>query len=512
MSKVSKNSFVSFLYPFRFESSTYNDLISKTNSLKATTKQGEQPLWIRNEFVEDDLLPHVARYLNTPDDASSTSRLWRMNATALNSPAFLGGYADWELHTPQGNFRFVLKSFKLILFRAGVGFLGLRVELESESLPDWQNFIHYSRYLRRSNQVRLRVMRRSGVDAATRQPIYEPYSPPILEKTATDSPGEFALGEILSELLNRLAPAEKQQWWQEVFVAGQLIPFVVLCVNQLPSDQTPGLLYTTRNFFHSGQGLHPAGEDLRADHHSLLPYAERQWFTSSLDGGAFVGVDMPVTPFFQHTLMGHLRKQYFLLFVLAQHQRFVLINLSNQVSQHWLHSDDIVRAGAFERIRDALLDFTARGYFAQVMQREHHHRYYRKLQNEFDLDRLYREVRDEVTEMHHYLQMKRTAYLQELAEAQKKEGEEQRAQMEAVAAEEARRDRRLEKRISLIGLVIGAPVLIISFLGINLVGLTTTSEGLKPLKALLLIAGLSAILIAAVIVLMWASSRKSTKG
>lgn len=51
-------------------------------------------------------------------------------------------------------------------------------------------------------------MRRSGIDATTREPIYEPYTPPILGKTATASPREFVLGEISPELLDRLAPGE----------------------------------------------------------------------------------------------------------------------------------------------------------------------------------------------------------------------------------------------------------------------------------------------------------------
>jgi hypothetical protein len=107
--------------------------------------------------------------------------------------------------------------------------------------------------------------------------------------------------------------------------------------------------------------------------------------------------------------------------------------------------------------------------------------------------------------------MKRTAYLQELAEEQKKASEQQRERMEAAANEKAHRDRRLEKRISLIGLVGGAPVLIISFLGINLVGLTTHDEGLSLGKALLIILGLSAFLITAVSLGIKISSRSDSK-
>jgi hypothetical protein len=145
------------------------------------------------------------------------------------------------------------------------------------------------------------------------------------------------------------------------------------------------------------------------------------------------------------------------------------------------------------------------------MQREHHHRYYRRLQEALDISRLYREVRDEVTEMHDYLQMKRTAHLQVLAEAQARETEAHRRQLEEAVAEEGRRDHRLEKRISLIGLLVGAPVLTIGFLGINLAGLTT-GDGLPTGKALLIIGGVSAFLIGLVVLIVRVSGSKRGDG
>jgi hypothetical protein len=94
------------------------------------------------------------------------------------------------------------------------------------------------------------------------------------------------------------------------------------------------------------------------------------------------------------------------------------------VAEQWPEERDKARVelreAFFERIRDALLLFTARGYFAQVMQQEHHHRCYRKWQETFQVERLYRDVRDEVREMHDYLHMRRTERLQQLAEGQRR--------------------------------------------------------------------------------------------
>ena len=88
----------------------------------------------------------------------------------------------------------------------------------------------------------------------------------------------------------------------------------------------------------------------------------------------------------------------------------------------------------FERIRDRLLEFTARGYFAQVMQREHHHRVYRRWQEVFQLERIYQEVNDEVREMHEYLQ--------------------------------TRQMRELERRLNTLSVLLGIPALVSAFLSI----------------------------------------------
>jgi hypothetical protein len=177
------------------------------------------------------------------------------------------------------------------------------------------------------------------------------------------------------------------------------------------------------------------------------------------------------------------------LLLLVLHQRFALMGLSEAVAQHWLVNGDAgseeEREVAFARIRDGLLSFTARGHFIQVMQREHHHRCYRKWQETFQVEQLYQEVHHEVREMYDYLLMRRTARIQQLQE-------EQRRQLVAGAQAEVARERaaqeraqRLEGRISTLGVGIGVPALILSFLGINLAGITT-GDGLSLWMAVLI--------------------------
>ncbi len=71
-----------------------------------------------------------------------------------------------------------------------------------------------------------------------------------------------------------------------------------------------------------------------------------------------------------------------------------------------------------------------------------------------------REVRDEVSEMHDYLQVRRTEQIQA-------ETKSQREQMDLQT-----------KRISLIGLLIGVSTIVFGILSINIHGITTIDDGL----------------------------------
>jgi hypothetical protein len=259
-------------------------------------------------------------------------------------------------------------------------------------------------------------------------------------------------------------------WWREVFVPDRLLPFSTLYIDGAAADDKPLLLYRARKFFHAAQVLHPCPDDLRSDHPALLPYALDQWFVCSIDGGAFVAFDAPDTNFFRHYLPSHLRDQYFLLFIVTLHQRFALMNLSDHVAQGWsiTRGEEDKREAVFRDIRDALLMFTARGNFVQVMQQENHHRCYRKWQETFQIAELYREVCDEVHEMHQYLLMEQNERIEQAQKEQEEKAE--------------KRVQSLQNSLSFLGILIGGPSLILGFLGINIKSFTA-GEGITMQEA-----------------------------
>jgi hypothetical protein len=200
----------------------------------------------------------------------------------------------------------------------------------------------------------------------------------------------------------------------------------------------------------------PAADDLRPDHPALLPYAHRMWFSLTLEGGGFVACDAPETPFWSETMPAHLREQYFLLFLFALHQRFTLMTLSHQVCARWSNGEVAQAEARFADLRETLLEFTARGNFDQIMQRDHHDRCFRAWREVFGTARLYREVADEVRELHAMLLMRKTERIQQLAE-------EQRCLTEARAHAEAERDKAAQARAERLGSWFGAIAFLIGF-------------------------------------------------
>jgi hypothetical protein len=455
-------SLVQFVYPFLFEAKTLERRKEAVSKAQWKGRDSSLPVWQKGRFPREDLLAHVERYLNPPEDTTPTALLWTMDNNALQSPSGLGGSAHWFLTLPRKEIPFQLTDVQLSLFRVGVGFLTVSAKPKSQAIADWLDFLHSFRFIRGQRGVGLRMERRTGKDQVS------PFFPQPAGGTEKHPDGKGHFAEIVSAILstaNIEGDPQNADWWQEVFVPGQLIPFATLYVDgqDMSERDIAELLYRVRNFFPSERIIQPAPEDLRLDHPSLLAYADRMWFIFSLEGGAFVAINAPETDFFRRELPIHLRREYFLLFLLTLHQRFTLMSLSQQVSEHWLRDDERERIQTFERIRDTLLEFTARGYFSQAMQRVHHHRVYQRWQETFQLERIYREVSDEVREMHGFLQM--------------------------------RQSQKLEERLNFLTFVFGIPALLFGFLSINLYRITAKEEGLPiwlalALAALALVVGL----------------------
>jgi hypothetical protein len=517
MTRVADNSFLLFIYPFLFDGSTFGERVkaieSKTVVVTKRTKSetGERQnqnarFWLKvPSFPRDEMLAYIADYLNPREkDAEATAQMWVLNEELENSYG-LFGRADWQLRANQSrkepwSFDFGAKgggnwAVHLMLFRDGVGFLSVRIQPVSRELNDWLEIAHFFRFVKGQRRVSVAARVGVGFDQNTQQQLYEPFFPDPAGGIGSTPARSAVFDMVLDSLLfNANRDHEKGKWWRDVFVPEQLIPFAAIFVNDLEPASDLSIAYKLRHFFRPSQGENPAPHDLTADHPALFAYAERQWFIFSLAGGAFLACEPPNTDFLNITMPHHLRDLYFLVLLLALHQRFKLMDLSEQVAKRWLgpsvasnsgsldDQTDEHRLKAFEEIRDEFLEFTARGYFAQIMQHEHHHLFYRKWQEVFQIRDLYEEVRDEVREMYQFLQTKHSEQI-------KRATDDQRKQMEHQAQEEEKRARRLSMRISILACLIVIPSIVFGFLGINIRYFTSGETGLTKLQSVLWSAG-----------------------
>lgn len=416
-----KSSFAYFVYPFLFETQKFEARVKAIESAQLAGRKQSINLWEKQNFCEDDLLAHVANYLNSTGSNPATARLWKLNEALRDA---FGLRANWYLESPQGKTPFVFGkegqgtvAVQLAMFRVGVGFLTVQAKPNTGFLTDWLDFLHNFRFVQGQRGVKVLANRRTGLDPQTQQPQFSCFFPDVVGGIAKHPDGRGEFNDFIEVLLNTGAITEDlQHWWSEVFVAGQMLPFAALFVEELSPDEYPYLLYKLHNFFHSNQGNNPAPEDLQAHNPAFLPYAKQQWFMFSLEGGVFLGGDSPNTEFFRNTLPVHLSNEYFLLFLLALHQRFTLMMLLDKIAKNWIvdenNSSNLVREKILEDIHNQSLLFTARGYFTQAMQREHHHRCYRKWQDTFQVKQLYQEVNNEIQEMHEYVQIRQNQQLE----------------------------------------------------------------------------------------------------
>lgn len=378
---VAEKSFARFVYPFVFE---------ENQSLEAIVAHLKEAGWKPGKFPESDLLPHVRDYLNAREGREATAYLLVRDSLPLAQPdqrtlATAGEATEpWQIQLPDRELLFVLEGAQLAIFRGGVALLTLDARPESNVLADWLDFVYHFRVF--------------AGEAGTTQDL----SAPTLRR------GNATLQDI-KPLIDALLEPIRIRAEEELFMRNLMLPFTALFVDgELSEADKRMVLYRVRLCFSAWQELYPPESELRTDHPCLMAYARDVWFTFAQQAAGFVAFNAPGTPegFFRKDLPERLRNRYFLLYLLTLHQKFMLMYLSDQVSESWLGGDESQQMATYTRIRDKLLEFTARGYFAQVMQLEQHHRYYCRWRETLQLETLYQEVSQEVREIHSHLQLR----------------------------------------------------------------------------------------------------------
>lgn len=480
--KVARSlSWVRFVYPFSFDADDFDNHVKVINDgviddeNPATNHNNDSgPIWnliswkqsSRGDNSYDtggELLPHVARFLGEPQEYSRgpipprTAYMWALDSDYLKRMLYPEDDIVWNLRLWKENFPFEVDDVQLAMFRHGVGFLTISarpIETGREgSLYTWLNFIFGLRLLRGKPYAKVRAlppyvepapeeMAESDSEEATEPP--PPPEPPEprprvlpIEFPESWDRGSDVLRKLICPLL-LTASLKEPLWWEEVFVPGQLIPFVALYVDRKPKNgpvpeaELYDLLYRLRNVVSYRQHITMSSADRTFEHPDLLPYADYMWFYFSLSGGGFLAYNAPSTGSYRsHLTKRYLKEEYFLSFLLSLQQRFVLGVLTNKIAEHWLPSGAVrptekwtwkkmLKSGAtledkrsvqFDDLLENFLMFSARGNFVQLMQGEHHQLYYQKWQSKFQVKELFEEVQNELDAMHNYLEMSVQQYV-----------------------------------------------------------------------------------------------------
>src|SRR5215212_9420351 len=97
---VDHRSFAALVYPFLFDPARFKD---RAGAGLASCWDEQRPLkvWQQARFPQEDLLAHVAEYLNPSEGVEPTALVWELTPEALSSPRGLGASADWSVQIPR---------------------------------------------------------------------------------------------------------------------------------------------------------------------------------------------------------------------------------------------------------------------------------------------------------------------------------------------------------------------------------------------------------------------------
>lgn len=398
--------FAKFIYSFTFNPVQWEQIVNLLK--KETLNESPKPikLWEAFSLTPSQLYPFVKDYLTlkkgTPPNLYALKVTNEAKQRIWKSPS----QVKWLLiNLPEDKkISFLIKDIHLYLFQIGVGFLVFMTHLEeSSTFDDLLDFNHFFRFPSEKRRGKIQVLRKIGGD-------WEPYVLPIWRKAKKD------IWNLIELIYFLLGEHKIGKWWCDDILSDELLAFasIFLHLKENSQDIIPELLYKIRTFTSSTREARPSSLDLdiSSENHYLL-YGDRMWFTYSMQGSVFVGINVPKdSEFFRNTLpKSLLPNSYFLLFLLTLLQRIKLMRLSFDVVDNWLNKKGYTRIEAFASIRDDMLDFLARTYFTQVSSNDKWQKFYRNWQKFYELDSLVQEVTTQIQMIHDALATSRTEKL-----------------------------------------------------------------------------------------------------
>lgn len=370
------------------------------------------------------ILPHVEKFLFPEAAEPDESRYvftYHLSNQALQQRVAAGGRCEFivQTGTEECCYPMAFQEVHLYLFRSGVGILMFQVAMRpgirrtahaaasdkepgGEDLPlDLEQLIQFNRAWRH--------MEHRG-------------SSPYFRLRSRDHPAEypttaaqrrFTLNDLIDAFLAPIGEAGKA--W-EAFYERHLIGYAFALVSRqdhegkplpIPYDELKRPLFWLRRYFEPN--YLPTEADLRLeDNPEVVQTFENIYFGVSLEGGVVLAWDSG-NDFIRNQLHARVREGYFVLFLLALHQRLATIHLAyliDQTSYHQHSHRPVQRSVArdIQYLRRRLFAFIIRCWFAEVSNMKMYAEVYRAWQRVFAVEALLGEVKNEVAELDDYLQ------------------------------------------------------------------------------------------------------------
>ena len=186
--------------------------------------------WVDRRIHTDYVLPHLAEHMNAEhpgDTEDEVGHWWRFDGTLPR---------EWVLHASASREILLgLTSVDFILYRTGIGMLRLGLEARSDSIEDWQDALHLSRFYdlpgagpegttaRRSSIFARRAKRITAVDGAC-----------LAGGDALVGHGRHGFGHLVAHLMGGLLD---RVGWQRSAVPGLLTPYSAFFVDWKEADE-----------------------------------------------------------------------------------------------------------------------------------------------------------------------------------------------------------------------------------------------------------------------------------
>jgi hypothetical protein len=393
-----------FLYPFFFDRDRAEPAAA---ALTAATIGGHKAVWGRAGppgLYADEMLEHVTAFLFSDAESNKSGpRYLRVTNQRTNS-FFHGTVVQLVRDSHMGIVPAWEMGIELFLTPQGIGILSVTLTADCPRL----DFAAAASFNYRLSLLNPKVRARIGIphpadDPAAWARIPEANRAKIKSAPPADAPlaqrlgvkgGSFTVAELIDELLEPLDAFGKRQVQPQlsVYTVARFGPEVDLEVSATRDVLGPfvSTLAQIEEPTHSGAPLGVVGVT-----NAILN--RRHWAAVGLMAAAHLIADQPAPPGadehpFNQQRMNRIRDKYFVSYLLALIQRFVLHRAVEEANAVVL-GPEADQAERLSRLRGTLLRFAVGGHFSQVSSRHVLHRFYRIAQEGLDVPTAWDEVR-----------------------------------------------------------------------------------------------------------------------